>query len=158
MLLPRPRLNTIFLVAFLEPFPESCLFHFSIFGCCGHQVPFPYIVPPRLRTSSTSPEVSQTPFRADPRYRPTSLCPPHHNHTRRQPARGAVTHLFQSDAFFILAFGCFQREGTFFGFDEAKRNFGNIVEGLRRSSDRMDVEDMLADEVFCRALVHPNSQ
>lgn len=39
-----------------------------------------------------------------------------------------------------------QREGTFFGFDEAKRNFGNIVEGLRRSSDRMDVEDMLADQ------------
>ncbi|CAM9993630.1 unnamed protein product [Ectocarpus sp. 12 AP-2014] len=38
------------------------------------------------------------------------------------------------------------REGTFFGFDEAKRNFGNIVEGLRRSSDRMDVEDMLADQ------------
>ena len=41
----------------------------------------------------------------------------------------------------------FQREGTFFGFDEAKRNVGNIVEGLRRSSDRLDVEDMLADEV-----------
>lgn len=40
-----------------------------------------------------------------------------------------------------------QREGSFFGFDEAQRNFGNIMEGLRRSSDRMDVEDMLADEV-----------
>lgn len=40
-----------------------------------------------------------------------------------------------------------QREGSFFGFDEAKRNFGNIMEGLRRSSDRMDVEDMLAEQV-----------
>eukprot|EP00752_Nemacystus_decipiens_P001898 g1828.t1 len=38
------------------------------------------------------------------------------------------------------------REGSFFGFDEAKRNFGNIMEGLRRSSDRMDVEDMLAEQ------------
>lgn len=40
-----------------------------------------------------------------------------------------------------------QREGSFLGFDEAQRNFGNIMEGLRRSSDRMDVEDMLADQV-----------
>lgn len=34
------------------------------------------------------------------------------------------------------------------GTDEVKRNFSNIVEGLRRSSDRMDVEDMLADQVY----------
>lgn len=40
-----------------------------------------------------------------------------------------------------------QREGSALGFDEVKRNFGNIMEGLRRSSDRMDVEDMLADQV-----------
>eukprot|EP00903_Cladosiphon_okamuranus_P008120 g7821.t1 len=38
------------------------------------------------------------------------------------------------------------REGTFFGFDEAKRNFGIIMEGLKRSSDRMDVEDMMEEQ------------
>ena len=36
-------------------------------------------------TSSRSHPRSVTPFRVDPRYRPTSVCTPHHNH---QPARG----------------------------------------------------------------------
>ena len=33
--------------------------------------------------------------------------------------------------------------------EEAKRNVGNIYDGLKRSSDRMDVEDMIANEVRC---------
>ena len=33
--------------------------------------------------------------------------------------------------------------------EEAKRNVGNIYDGLKRSSDRRDVEDMIANEVLC---------
>ena len=57
------------------------LFLFSSPYCCGYQVPFPWIVPPHY-TQVQGRQRSLTPFREDPRHRPTSVCPPHHNHTR----------------------------------------------------------------------------
>ena len=41
------------------------------------------IVRPHYHCTQVQPHPrSVTPFRVDPRYRPTSVCPPHHNHTR----------------------------------------------------------------------------
>ena len=57
---------------------------------CGYQVTFPWIVPPHY-TRVQGHQRSLTPFRADPRRRPTSVCPPHHNHTREN-LPGAPPH------------------------------------------------------------------
>lgn len=40
-----------------------------------------------------------------------------------------------------------QREGSLLGTDEVQRNMGNIMEGLKRSRDTMDVEDMMTTQV-----------
>ncbi|CAM9428334.1 unnamed protein product [Discosporangium mesarthrocarpum] len=37
------------------------------------------------------------------------------------------------------------REGSFLGFDEVKSNLGNIFDGLRRSSDRAEVEEAMEE-------------
>ena len=55
--------------------------------------PLPLDSTASLHTSSRSQEVPQTPFRADPRYRPTSVRPPRHNHKRENPRIGAAPHL-----------------------------------------------------------------
>ena len=53
--------------------------------------PLPLDSTASLHTSSRSPEVLQTPFRADPRHRPTSAHPPDHNHVREN-LLGAQPH------------------------------------------------------------------
>ena len=59
-------------------------------GWCGYQVPFPYIVSPHY-TQVQGQQRYLTPFREDPKHRPTSVCPPHHNHTREN-LPGAPPH------------------------------------------------------------------
>ena len=50
----------------------------SFFSSCVDASPTSPYSTASLHTSSRSPEVPQTPLRAEPWYRRTSVCPPHH--------------------------------------------------------------------------------